>query len=150
MRKLFAILAILLTAAAAMQLYFAAIGVFSNPDDELFKIHGFNGQIVLRVLPLLMIIVGAIAKVGRSLIWQSAWVLILSLVQLLLFILAGVLFGATKESVDVPIGATIMLGFHGLVGMAMIGLSIEILRKAIPLGFPRSGTKTPEEVTPVS
>jgi hypothetical protein len=137
MRKLFAVLAILLTLSAVMQLYFAAIGVFSNPDDDLFAIHGVNGQYVLRYLPVLLIVVGAIAKVGKTLIWMSVWVIIGTLVQLLLFILSGVIFGAGEGSTNVPLGATILLGFHGLVGLALIGLSVEITRRAVALGFPR-------------
>jgi hypothetical protein len=137
MRKLFAVIAILLTLSAVMQLYFAAIGVFSNPGDDLFAIHGFNGQYVMRYLPVLLIVVGAIAKVGRTLIWMSVWVIIGTLVQLLLFILSGVIFGVGPDSTNVPLGATILLGFHGLVGLALIGLSIEITRRATALGFPR-------------
>ena len=137
MRKLFAVLAILLTLSAVMQLYFAAIGVFSNPDDHLFDIHGFNGQYVLRYLPVLLIVVGVIAKVGRTLVWLSVWVIVGTLVQLLLFILSGVIFGGGEDSTEVPLGATILLGFHGLVGLALIGLSVEITRRAIALGFPR-------------
>jgi hypothetical protein len=144
MRKLFAVLAILLTLSAVMQLYFAAIGVFSNPDDDLFAIHGFNGQYVLRYLPVLLIVVGAIAKVGRTLIWMSVWVIVGTFVQLLLFILSGVIFGTGEGSTNVPLGATILLGFHGLVGLALIGLSIEITRRAVALGFPRQAkTATP-------
>jgi Family of unknown function (DUF6220) len=146
MRKLFAVLAVALALAAVLQLYFAAVGVFSNPDSDLFAIHGFNGQVVLRLLPLLLIIVGAIAKVGKALIWRSVWVLVGTFVQLLLFILAGVIFGVTAESVDVPIGASILLGFHGLVGLVIIGLSIDIARLGLRLGFPRKA----KEATPAA
>jgi hypothetical protein len=59
------------------------------------------------------------------------WVVILTLVQILLFILAGVIFGVSEESVEVPLGASIFLGLHGLVGLAIIGLAIEIARRGI-------------------
>jgi hypothetical protein len=144
MRKLFAVLAVILAVAATLQLYFAAMGVFSKPDDDLFAIHGFNGEYILRYLPVLLIIVGAIAKVGRRLIWLSVWVIVGTLVQLLLFILAGVIFGAGPDNPDVPLGATILLGFHGLVGLAIIVLSIVIARRGIALGFPRQA----KEATP--
>jgi hypothetical protein len=65
------------------------------------------------------------------------WVIVGTLVQLLLFILSGVIFGGGEDSTEVPLGATILLGFHGLVGLALIGLSVEITRRAIALGFPR-------------
>ena len=137
MRKLFAIVAVLLAISASLQLYFAALGVFSNPDSDLFAIHGFNGQYIVRFLPLILIIVGAIAKVGKTLIWLSVWVIVGTLVQLILFILAGAIFGVSEESADVPLGASILLGFHGLVGFAIIALSIEIARRGVLLGFPR-------------
>ena len=142
MRKLFAVVGVLLALSAIMQLYFAALGVFSNPDDELFAIHGFNGQYVVRFLPVVLIIVGLIAKVGKTLIWLSVWVIVATLVQLVLFILAGVLFGATHDTPNVPIGASILLGFHGLVGLAIIGLAVEIARRGVLLGFPRRSKET--------
>ena len=36
MRKVFAVVAVLLAISASLQLYFAAIGVFSNPESDLF------------------------------------------------------------------------------------------------------------------
>ena len=146
MRKVFAVVAVLLAISAVLQLYFAAIGVFSNPDDALFAIHGFNGQYVVRFLPVLLIIIGVIAKVGKRLIWLCVWVIVGTLVQLLLFILTGVIFGISEESADVPLGASLLLGLHGLVGLAIIGLAIEVARRGVLLGFPRA----PKEPTPAT
>ena len=140
MRKVFAVVAVLLALSAILQLYLAAVGVFSNPDDDLFAIHGMNGEYVLRYLPVLLIIVGLIAKVGRRLIWLCVWVIVGTLVQLLLFILTGAIFGIGEGSADVPLGASLLLGLHGLVGLAIIGLAVEIARRGVLLGFPRSST----------
>jgi hypothetical protein len=148
MKKLFAVLAAILAFAAAMQLYLAAFGHFSNPDDGLFVVHGINGAYVLRFLPVVLIIVGAIAKVGKQLIWMNVWVIILTLVQLLLFILTGVFFGVDEESVEVPIGASLFLGLHGLVGLAIIGLTIDIMRRAFALA--KTDDKVAERATPTS
>jgi len=145
-RKVFAVVAVLLALSAILQLYFAAVGVFSNPDDDLFAIHGFNGQYVVRFLPLLLIIVGAIAKVGRRLILLCVWVIVGTLVQLLLFILTGAIFGISEESADVPLGASLLLGLHGLVGLTIIALAVEIARRGVLLGFPRA----PKAATPVA
>ncbi|MEP6479209.1 MAG: DUF6220 domain-containing protein [Rhodoglobus sp.] len=146
MRKLFAVLAALLALAAVMQLYFAAMGVFSSEDRDLFAIHGFNGQYIVRYLPVLLIIVGIIAKVGKTLIWLCVWVIVGTFVQLVLFILAGAIFGAGPDNPDVPIGATILLGFHGLVGLTIIGLAAVLARRAMMLAFPRP----PKAVTPAA
>jgi hypothetical protein len=133
MKKLFAVLAALLAISAGLQLYFAAMGYFSNPDDHLMAIHGINGAYVLRFLPVILIIIGVIAKVGKTLIWMNVWVVVLTLLQIVLFILAGVLFGVSEESVEIPLGASIFLGLHGLVGLAIIGLAIEIARRGMML-----------------
>ena len=146
MRKVFAVVAVLLAISAILQLYFAAIGVFSNPDDGLFAIHGINGQYVVRFLPVVLIIVDLIAKVGKRLIWLCVWVIVGTLVQLLLFILTGVIFGISEESAEVPLGASLFLGLHGLVGLAIIGLAVEIARRGVLLGFPRAA----KEATPTA
>jgi len=136
MRKVFAVLAALLTLVVVLQFYFAAVGVFSEPADELFIIHGENGRIVIRSLALLTLIAAAIARAGRRTIWLSALTLGLVLFQTVLFILVGVIFGIGPENLDViPVGATIMLGFHAINGVAILAVSAAVARRAWALGF---------------
>ncbi|MDQ1581552.1 MAG: hypothetical protein QOD05_2327, partial [Microbacteriaceae bacterium] len=72
MRKVFAVVAVLFAVSLVIQLYLAGIGVFSKESDDLFAIHAFNGQVVLRLLALLTLLAAAFARAGKSTIWLSA------------------------------------------------------------------------------
>ena len=139
MRKAFAIITLLFVLSCVLQFYFAAMGVFSKPEDELFAIHGMNGAIFLRLLAVLMVVFAALAKAGKRTVWLSVIALVLVLFQTVLFILTGVLFGTGPESDTVPIGATILLSLHGLNGVIILLLGLAVLRRAWTLGFPRRG-----------
>jgi hypothetical protein len=131
MRKVFVVTAALLAFDAILQLYFAALGHFSIPEDDLFAIHGTNGRIILPLLAILNIIGAAVARAGRRTIWLSVLPLVLLLFQTVLFILTGAIFNVGPDSDTVPIGASIMLGFHGLNGLAIIAVSGILLGRAI-------------------
>ncbi|MFC0681167.1 DUF6220 domain-containing protein [Lysobacter korlensis] len=139
MRKAFAIISLLLVLSCVLQFYFAAMGVFSKPEDELFTIHGMNGAIFVRLLALLVLVFAALAKAGKRAVWLSAIAFVLVLFQTVLFILTGVIFGTGPESDTVPIGATILLSVHGLNGVVITLLGIAVLAIAWRLGFPRRG-----------
>jgi len=130
MRKVFVVVTGLLTLSTALQIYFAAMGVFSVPDDHLFVIHGTNGRIVLPILVLLTILTAALARAGKRTIWLSVIVLGLLILQTLFFILTGVIFGVTEESSEVPLGATLFVSLHGLNGLAIIALSATLFARA--------------------
>lgn len=130
MRKLYAVVASLLTASVMLQLYFAAVGVFSNPDDELFAVHGMNGRIVLPILALLTLICAAIARLGKRMIWLSALPLVLILLQTGIFVLTGVLFGVGPDShASPPLAATLFVSLHALNGLAIILVSLYLAQK---------------------
>jgi len=142
MRKVFAVLTILLTLSVVVQFYLAAVGVFSNPEVKLFSIHGMNGRIVIPILILLTIVAAAVAHVGKRLIWLSVLPLILVLFQTVLFILTGTIFnvGPPTEGappIDIPAGATIMLGFHAVNGAAIFFVCTMLIRRSWPLAFPK-------------
>jgi len=131
MRKLFLTVAWLFTAAVVLQLYFAAVGVFSNPEDELFSWHGMNGRIVLPILALLLIVSAALARAGKRTIWLSVLPLVLILFQTVLFILTGVIFGLDESShAAPPLGATLFLSLHALNGTAILLLGVLMIVRA--------------------
>ena len=131
MRKLFLTVAVLFTAAVVVQLYFAAVGVFSNPEDELFGWHGTNGRIVLPILALLLILTAALARAGRRTIWLSVLTVVLLLFQTVLFILTGVIFGLDESSWgSPPLGATLMLSLHAVNGTAILLLGVLLIVRA--------------------
>lgn len=152
MRKVFAVLCILLTTSLVVQFYFAAVGVFSNPDDELFSLHAANGRMVLPLLGLLVIIAAAVARAGKRIIWLSALPLVLVLFQTVLFILTGTIFNvgppSEGEPMVIPMGATLMLGFHAVNGAAIFYISTMLIRRSWKLAF--AAQPQPEAAAAVS
>lgn len=131
MRKLFLTVAVLFTAAVILQLYFAAVGVFSNPEDELFSWHGTNGRIVLPLLAILLIISAALARAGKRTIWLSVLPLVLILFQTVLFIVTGAIFGLGPDShASPPLAATLILSLHAVNGAAILLLGVLLVVRA--------------------
>jgi tellurite resistance protein TehA-like permease len=131
MRKLFLVVAVLFTAAVVLQLYFAAVGVFSDPEDELFNWHGTNGRIVLPILALLLIVTAALARAGKRTIWLSVLPVVLILFQTVLFILTGVIFGLDESShAAPPLAATLFLSLHAVNGAAILLLGVLMIVRA--------------------
>ena len=91
----FVVVSTMLAAATVLQLYLAGVGVFSDPTDGLFVVHGWNGRIVLPLLMLASIAFAALAHAGRRTVWLTVIGFGLLAFQTILFILAGVLTGAT-------------------------------------------------------
>jgi hypothetical protein len=148
MRKLFVVVAALLVLDTVLQLYLAALGHFSTGSQELFGLHGFNGANVLRILALLTIVAAALARAGRRTIWLSVLVLVLVLFQTVLFIIVGTAFNIGPDSTEIPVGASILLGFHGLNGLAIIALSGVLLNRAIR--HDRAGARPARDEAPVA
>lgn len=130
MRKTFLVISVLVVIAVVMQFYFAAVGVFSDPDDELFAIHGTSGRIVLPLLMILSIVFAALAKAGRRTVWLAVLGFGLLLFQTILFILTGVLTGSEPPPGEVTTAGTIMLGFHALNGLAILGVTGTVASRA--------------------
>ena len=64
MRKVFLSINALLALALITQLYLAAVGHFSQPEDEMFRFHLTNGRIILPLLIILWIVFGFLARIG--------------------------------------------------------------------------------------
>jgi hypothetical protein len=123
-----------------VQLYFAAFGHFSKPQN--FDPHAFNGGILLPSLAVLNIIGAAIARAGGRTIGLSVLPLVLILFQTVLFIITGAIFGVGPESETLPVGASILLGLHGLNGLAIIGISAALVSRAFRLDRTGSASRT--------
>lgn len=138
-RKAFAFLAIVLAASIVAQFYLAAVGVFSNPDDGLFSMHGMLGRHGITLLALLLISAAAVARAGKKLVWTSVLPLVLVLFQTVLFILTGTIFnvGPPSEGVEriIPLGARLMLGLHALNGAAIFFICTVLVRRSRKLAF---------------
>ncbi len=130
MRKAFYVVTILLTASAALQLYFAAMGVFTSEEENPFAIHATNGRIVLPILTLLTILFAALARAGKRTIWLSVIVFILLVFQTLFLLIPALIFGLDSLDDEIPAAATAIMALHGLNGLAIIALSATLMNRA--------------------
>src|SRR5215212_6983767 len=136
MRKVHVVLSVLVLAGLVLQFYLAGVGVFSMPEDELFDLHTTNGRIVLPILLLLNIPVAALAR-NRTLRYALGLVGLLAL-QTVIFVIAIVTTGSNPfEDVVITTAGTVILSFHALNGLVILGVSVLLVRKAYALAFPR-------------
>lgn len=149
MRKAFLGLTIIVIGSLVLQFYFAGVGVFSMPEDELFDIHGTNGRIVLPILIILWIVSAFLAKAGRGTIGLTFLALGLLAFQTVLFILTGLFTGSTPPpDGQITTSGTIMLAFHVLNGLSILFIATVVLRRAWRLTR-RSAAAESEALTPV-
>ena len=136
MRKVHFVLSALVLAAVVLQFYLAGVGVFSMPEDELFGLHTANGRFVVPVLLLLNIAAAALAR-GRTLRYALGLVGLLAL-QTVIFVIAIVTTGSNPfEDVVITTAGTVILSFHALNGLVILGVTVLLVRKAYALAFPR-------------
>lgn len=147
MRKVFFVVSILAVASVVLQFYFAGLGVFSHPEDELFIVHAMNGRMVLPILFLLSIITAAIARAGKKTIWLTVLAFGLLILQTLIFIITGLIFGVGPESAEIPLAATMTVSLHALNGVAILFVTGLIIRRAFVLAFRTPKREKPAVVT---
>ena len=140
MRKAYFFVTVLLLISVVFQFYFAALGVFGpqGEDDNLYVFHSVNGQFVLPALSLLAVVFAALARAGARTIWLSALPILLVVVQILLFIVAGAIGGGTEDNPTV--GSAIILGLHAVNAIAILGTIITLMTRARARAFPRAGS----------
>ncbi|HSU35079.1 MAG TPA: DUF6220 domain-containing protein [Propionibacteriaceae bacterium] len=148
MRKVHFVLSVLVLAAVVLQFYLAGVGVFSMPEDELFGLHTANGRFVIPVLLLLNIAAAALAR-GRTLRYALGLVGLLAL-QTVIFVIAIVTTGSNPfEDVVITTAGTVILSFHVINGLVILGVTGQLVRKTYALAFPRGtavAAQTPERV----
>jgi len=137
-RKALFVISVLLLAALALQFYFAGLAVFSADQEDPFGIHVWNGRIVLPILVILQIVAAAVARAGRRTVWLTVIVLLLLVVQTLLFLITGVVFGVEPDSPSMPLAASILLGLHPVNGLAIMALTAIVMLRARRLAFPKT------------
>lgn len=134
MRKAFLTINTLLTVSLIAQLYLAALGVFSEPEDELFQFHGTNGRFVLPILVILWIVFGFIARIGRKNILLTFLGLLLLALQTGYFIIAGALGATPPPNASTPGGTSFILALHGLGGTLLLLLTVWVFFRVKRMG----------------
>jgi hypothetical protein len=127
MRKAFAGLATLLMLVVVAQFFLAASGAFSTaPNDESFRPHRALGYVIF-LLPVVMTIIAALARMPGPLIGMPALVAGLTVVQVVIAVLARA-FGDTGDGATV---GQLIFGLHavnGLVILAVVGMTVRQAR----------------------
>ncbi|MET0811838.1 MAG: DUF6220 domain-containing protein [Microbacterium sp.] len=124
MRRAFLVINGLLTLSLIAQLYLAALGVFSEPEEELFRFHGMNGRFILPVLLILWIIFGFIARIGRRNIILTFVCFVLLALQSVYFIIAGAMGASPPPNATTPGATPYVLALHGLGGTVLLLLTV--------------------------
>jgi hypothetical protein len=144
-RKVYFVTTVLLLISTVIQFYFAALGVFGphGEGEDLYAFHSTNGTMVLPALAILAVIFAALSRAGLRTVLLTALPILLVVVQILLFILAGALTGTTPENPTVA--GAVILGLHAINGLAILGLIISLVRRSYVRAFGKDidGTSTP-------
>jgi hypothetical protein len=126
MRKAFAVLATLLMLAVVAQFYLAASGAFSTaPNDESFRAHRVLAYVIF-LLPVLMTIVGALARMPGRLVGMAGLVAGLTVVQMVIAQVAKAL-GDMGESTT---AGQLVFGLHAVNGLVILAVVAMIVRQA--------------------
>ena len=135
MRKAYFVTTVLLLISVVIQFYFAALGVFGpqGEDDNLYGFHSVNGTMVLPALLLLAVLFAALARAGVRTVLLTALPILLIVVQILLFILAGAIGGGSEGNPTVA--SAIILGLHAVNGLAIMGVIITVMNRARARAF---------------
>ncbi|GGM44254.1 hypothetical protein GCM10011608_31230 [Micromonospora sonchi] len=126
MRKVFAGLAALLLLVVVAQFFFAASGaVGSAPPEESYRPHHALGYVIF-LLPVVMVLVAAVARVPWRLIGLPALVAGLTALEVLIAKLAR----ASGDTVG-----PLIFGLHAVTGLAVLGVAWAIVRQ-VPMYGP--------------
>ena len=134
MRKAFLTINALLTLSLIAQLYLAALGVFSAPEDDMFQFHGMNGRMVLPILVILWIVFGFIARIGRRNIGLTFLGLLLLALQTAYFVIAGAMGASPPPNATTPGATSFILALHGLGGTLLLLLTVWVFFRVKRMG----------------
>jgi hypothetical protein len=129
MRRTYVALSGLLLLALVAQMYFAAVGAFDRPnEDGSFALHSVNGMMVIPLLTVLATIAAALARAPGRLIGLTILPLGLVVVQVLLILVGNAIAGGAEDRT--PAASLAIFGLHAINGLAMLGVSAAVLRRA--------------------
>jgi hypothetical protein len=127
LRRVFALLATLLVLMVVAQFFLAASGAFDTaPNDESFQPHRALGYVIL-LLPVVMTIVAALARMPGRLIGMTALVAGLTVVQVVIAVLAR----AFNDTGDTSTTAgQLVFGLHAVNGLIILAVAGTVARRA--------------------
>jgi hypothetical protein len=127
-----------LVLAVVLQFYFAAYGRFTIPwpmtteeHHAAFALHSANATIIM-LLSLLAMIAAFLAKTGRRTAILALTPLLLPVLQIVIFIVAG---AAGGDLDSVPPASTpaahLIVAFHAINALAILGVSVRVFIEAL-------------------
>jgi Kef-type K+ transport system membrane component KefB len=127
LRRIFALLATLLVLVVVAQFFLAASGAFDTaPNDESFRPHRALGYVIF-LLPVVMTIVAAMARMPGRLIGMTALVAGLTVVQVVIAVLAR----AFDDTGDTSTTAgQLVFGLHAINGLIILAVAGTVARRA--------------------
>ena len=145
MRRVFALLATLLVLVVVAQFFLAASGAFDTaPNDESFRPHRALGYVIF-LLPVVMTIVAALARMPGRLIGMTALIAGLTVVQVVIAVLAK----AFNDTGDTSTTAgQLIFGLHAVNGLIILALAGTVAYRARALRRP-AATDRPAGAGPV-
>ena len=138
MRKVFVASTGLLVLAVILQFYFAAYGAFTIPfpitteeHHEAFTMHSGNTNVIL-LLSLLSAGAAYLSKAGRRTMWLSLAPFILTLVQIVIFVVAGMAGADIDATPPISTGtAHAIVALHAINALAILGTSLGAFIRAL-------------------
>jgi FtsH-binding integral membrane protein len=127
LRRVFAGLAALLVLVIVVQFFLAASGAFSTaPKDESFQPHRALGYVIF-LLPVVMTIVAALARMPGRLIGMAALIAGLTVVQVVIAVLATAFDDTGGTSTT---AGQFVFGLHAINGLIMLALAMTVAQRA--------------------
>ncbi|XVV07419.1 DUF6220 domain-containing protein [Actinosynnema sp. CA-248983] len=121
MRRVFAVLTYVLMLVVAAEFFFAASGAAG--DGSLYRPHHVLGYVIFS-LPLVMLVVAAVARMPKRMVWLPVLVMGLTGVQ--------VVIAKVARTLDDPTGP-LVFGLHAVNGMAIaavVGVIVGQVRRS--------------------
>ena len=147
MRRVFTVLAALLVLVVVAQFFLAASGAFDTaPNDESFRPHRALGYAIF-LLPVVMTIVAALARLPGRLIGMTALVAGLTAVQVMIAVLAR----AFNDTGDTSTTAgQLVFGLHAINGLIILKVAGTVARQARALSRPAVADRPTGAAQPAS
>ena len=154
MRKVFVVSTGLLVLAVILQFYFAAYGAFTIPfpvtteeHHEAFAMHSGNTNVIL-LLSLLSAATAYWSKAGRRTIWLALAPFVLTLVQIVIFVVAGMAGADIDATPPISTGtAHAIVALHAINALAILGTALGAFIRALKHD---AVSRQPENVATVS
>ncbi|MFI6319031.1 hypothetical protein ACIBG8_15985 [Nonomuraea sp. NPDC050556] len=128
MRKVLVWFTLIQLVLVLLQFYLATFGAFERPvpavgsEDAAIGWHAINGIFVIPVFSLITTILALVARSPGKLTLYASGPLLMALVQMFVIFPLAELAGGTETKTSTA--SLVVMGFHALVGVVMLGAAV--------------------------